>query len=317
MKSPGRFSAERRIAFTLIELLVVIAIIAILIALLVPAVQKVRSAAARLDCENRLKQLALACINYENAYKHYPRGNEYPASATFSTGDNGASWLFVILPYTDQEPFYEQVLAAGTMANAFATGIAPPAPLPLTRCPADSFDSGNGLLCNYVGSSGPQCNNPPTTGGCNTPIFQQYCNGDNSGQAVPNTLNPLTYVGYDASATWGSPTTAQALDASLLRGMFARGGSTLMVVHVSDGTSNTILLGEILPEFSEFQRYTTDGWLAGNDVSQGQTIQPSIGPSTPCRCRRSVPPPIQPSAPLLLTEPTVQAAPPIACSTGT
>src|SRR3989441_1442066 len=92
---------SKRVGFTLIELLVVIAIIAILIALLVPAVQKVRSAAARTQCQNILKQMALACLNYEGAYKRYPRGNEYPASASLANGDNGGSWLFVILPYMD------------------------------------------------------------------------------------------------------------------------------------------------------------------------------------------------------------------------
>jgi prepilin-type processing-associated H-X9-DG protein len=100
--------------------LVVIAIIAILISLLVPAVQKVRDAAARLECQNRLKQLTLALHSYESANKLFPPGtvNLSPASGAIAAGDDpngrdgggkvgiGGPWICFLLPFVDQEPLY-------------------------------------------------------------------------------------------------------------------------------------------------------------------------------------------------------------------
>src|SRR5262245_31285420 len=97
----------RRAAFTLIELLVVIAIIAVLIGLLLPAVQKVREAASRLQCTNNLKQIALAIHSYNDANGGYPQGGGDPGGENPAVRVFYFSWTFHIYPYIEQDNLYK------------------------------------------------------------------------------------------------------------------------------------------------------------------------------------------------------------------
>jgi prepilin-type N-terminal cleavage/methylation domain-containing protein len=124
-----------RQGFTLIELLVVIAIIAILIALLVPAVQKVREAAARTQSTNNLKQLGLGAQSFHGDFKRFPYNGTtttYTAASgtiynTAAVADNPASgsWLFQLLPYVDQQAMYHTPNVAATQSSGVATFMCP------------------------------------------------------------------------------------------------------------------------------------------------------------------------------------------------
>jgi prepilin-type N-terminal cleavage/methylation domain-containing protein/prepilin-type processing-associated H-X9-DG protein len=206
--------ANRR-GFTLIELLVVIAIIAILIGLLLPAVQKVREAAARMKCQANLKQIGLGLHNYHDAHNQLP-----PGAVTAAANIESWGWGALILPFVEQDNLHKQLGVGTQTLNAWiVANVANPqllqTPLSVFVCPSDE--------------GGPLMNGGALHGGTG----RQF---DGSG-ALPTAFR-VAKSNYLAVCGSGS------VQDTTNDGVMFRGSQGFTIQGIPDGSSNTFFVGE-------------------------------------------------------------------------
>jgi prepilin-type N-terminal cleavage/methylation domain-containing protein/prepilin-type processing-associated H-X9-DG protein len=211
-------SPRRRGGFTLIELLVVIAIIAVLIGMLLPAVQKVREAASRSSCSNNMHQLVLAAQHYHDNNGKLPPAAQMNASVTnvCTDGQNfGPNWAVILLPYIEQAPLFATV--QNSVRDYMTTGdntwrSIRGASIPTLRCPSDG---GQDIPCSRAGGGWARGNYAANAG----PAFwNQTVNGSspNAGYGVPG--------GGVMCVNWGA---------------------TMTELTNGDGTTQTIMFNEV------------------------------------------------------------------------
>ena len=234
-----------RTAFTpLIELLVVIAIIAILIALLVPAVQKVREAASRGQCQNNLKQILLALHSYHGANKQLPSGYCYNGA----TDDSEATWVYFILPYIDQDALQGQVSYAvleqagpGFGQSTTTSDAIRSVSLAVFTCPSSPAPTNVGLTYDPSGKGWARGN--------------YVANGGIGPMIWPASAMPPDHAVQGVFYLW----------------------STMRLANITDGTSNTAFVSEVI---SVPSANGNDDWRGVMHYPEGPIYQHNFTPNS-------------------------------------
>jgi prepilin-type processing-associated H-X9-DG protein len=214
----------------------------------------VREAAARAQCQNKLKQFGLAMHAFHDANSTFPPGSAWLPGTNWSDIDwsaNKGTWLVYTLPFIEEDNLYRQIPNHETphfdsIGAAVQAGVLPWSISAKLRCPSDYFQYAQGPYSNYVGSLGPQCVDDK----CGATPFAQYCN----------------------QPAWGwGPSDEDDPDPSGIRGMFSRFCYRVRIAECTDGTSTTLLLGESLPSTNAHMQY---GWYTSYGSQLSTTIIP-------------------------------------------
>jgi prepilin-type N-terminal cleavage/methylation domain-containing protein/prepilin-type processing-associated H-X9-DG protein len=270
-------SSQHRSAFTLVELLVVIAIIGVLVGLLLPAVQAAREAARRMSCSNNLKQVALGCHDYHDAFKKFPiqGAGTYQNGSGAGTGEaerlagtpqrNGMvlSYLVGILPFIEQAPLWEQVsnpLIPASGGNPFpAMG-----PVPWTTQYVPWVTEINALRC-------------PSDPGKGLPSMGRANYAANMGDSLDFQVLSALRCGGATPCVWRDEQNSGIRARASGRGAFQYRYQT-GIADILDGTANTIMLGEIATDLGD-RSITTDlnitPTVAGTHLDNWQAVSPT------------------------------------------
>ena len=280
---------SRRTGFTLVELLVVIAIIGILVGMLLPAVQQVREAARNANCQSNLRNVSLACLNFESTKQRYPAGTRFLATeemAERAEGDLGSSILFALLQNLEQQAEFDRLTdltQSGNADNTATNFVNAASEIEIFYCPSATQDDRlandgqySGATTHYYGVAGPG----EDIGDGTRAQDNYYTLPEVTGSGTPIPRNRIAMDGIFSPFA----TTRQSA---------AEGQTNVPYVYetrrsktstdLRDGTSNTLMFGEV--SRSDFQR--TDGnaefrghrvnWAIGSrDRESGGTFSPSI-----------------------------------------